>query len=135
MNRNGVVAAALMLTLHSVAGVASAAPPAKPASSVATASSTLSAAEVKAQIVGYSVALADGGMTWFFNKNGSYDADDGRNGRAGTFTVQQDGKLCWNESTGIKGCFQYYRKGGKLLVRRADPGHSTELGAVALGPL
>ncbi|HEY9217174.1 MAG TPA: hypothetical protein VIO94_03935 [Phenylobacterium sp.] len=119
--------AVVCLLGSSMAGQALAAPPPSGAS--------LSAAEVKAQVVGHSVALADGGMTWYFNANGQYDADDGRNGRSGRFVVQADGRLCWTESTGVAGCFQYYRKSGKLMVRRADPGHSTELGAVTLGAL
>ena len=101
----------------------------------AAAESMLSAAEVRGSVVGHSVALADGGMTWYFSADGTYDADDGRVSRSGKFSVQPDGRLCWTESTGIDGCFQYYRTGGKLMVRRADPGHDTELGAVTLGNL
>jgi hypothetical protein len=95
----------------------------------------LAAAEVRSQIVGHSVALSDGGMTWYFNPGGRYDADDGRNARSGSYAVRPDGRLCWTESTGVSGCFQYYRKGGRLFVKRADPGHDFELGAVVVGKL
>jgi len=137
-SRNSVAAVAISV-FAGLAASASAAPPPKPnqvaKTAAAAAASGLTAAEVRSQIVGHSVALSDGGMTWFFNPDGSYDADDGRNGRSGKFVVQPDGKLCWTETTGIKGCFIYYRKAGKLMVRRSDPGHNTELGAVVVGKL
>ena len=106
-----------------------------PALAQPKAGGALTAAEVKSQIVGHSVALTDGGMTWYWNPGGKYDADDGRNGRRGSYTVQADGKLCWKESTGVAGCFQYFRQGKDVKVRRADPGHDFELGAVKIGPL
>jgi hypothetical protein len=95
----------------------------------------LNAAEVRSQIVGHSVALDGGGMTWFFRRDGGYDADDGRTGRSGRYTVQTDGRLCWTETTGVAGCFKYIRKGDTLTVRRADPGHDFELGTATTGPL
>ncbi len=95
----------------------------------------LTAAQVKAQIVGHRVAAADGGMTWYYNLDGKYDADDGRNARGGVYQVRRDGRLCWTENSGISGCFQYYRKAGRLQMRRADPGHAYELGAIRVGPL
>jgi hypothetical protein len=101
----------------------------------AAAGGVLTAAEVKSQIVGHSVALQDGGMTWYYNPGGKYDADDGRNARGGTYQVRPDGRLCWNDNAGVSGCFQYYRKAGKLHARRADPGHDFELGALKVGPL
>ena len=104
----------------------------------AASSAILTAQQVKSQIVGHSVSLKDdgnGGMTWYFNTDGRYDADDGRNGRSGRYTVQPDGKLCWTESTGVKGCFQYYRAGSVLKLRRAAPGHAMELGVVTIGKL
>lgn len=102
----------------------------------ATASpATLSAAEVRAQIVGHSVARVDGGMTWYYNPGGKYDGGDGRNSRGGTYAVRPDGRLCWTEASGIAGCFIYYRKGGKLFGRRADPNNRFELGELKVGPL
>jgi hypothetical protein len=108
---------------------------AAPALAQTGAGGALSAAEVNSQIVGHSVALEDGGMTWYFNPGGRYDADDGRNARGGSYQVRPDGRLCWSDNAGVSGCFRYYRKGGKLHVRRADPGHDFELGAVKVGPL
>jgi len=101
------------------------------------ASAVLSAAQVNAQIVGHKVTSADpdGGMTWYYMAGGKYDADDGRNSRGGTYRVQPDGRLCWTETSGIKGCFQYYRKAGKMNVRRADPDNKFEVGEVTVGPL
>lgn len=101
----------------------------------APAGGVLAAAEVKSQIVGHSVAAEDGGMTWYYHPTGKYDADDGRNARGGVYVVRPDGKLCWTEQSGISGCFEYYRQGGKLQMRRADPGHDFELGAVTVGAL
>ena len=128
-----IVATALLMLLLS-SSTALGAPAANKASAAAS-STSLDAAAVRSQIVGHSVALADGQMTWYFNRNGQYDADDGRTARSGSFVVQPDGRLCWRESTGVAGCFQYYRKSGRLMVRRADPGHSTELGPVTLAAL
>jgi hypothetical protein len=130
--RTGLLAAgAALLTLGPPAGAA----PNPKAKAAPAAAGTLTAAEVNSQIVGHSVALEDGGMTWYYNPGGKYDGDDGRNARGGTYAVRPDGRLCWTEATGVSGCFQYYRKAGKLQVRRADPGHDFELGAVKLGPL
>jgi hypothetical protein len=95
----------------------------------------LSAAQVNAQIVGHKVEAEDGAMTWYYHKGGKYDGDDGRNARGGTYAVRPDGRLCWTENSGVKGCFQYYRQGGKLNVRRADPDNNFEVGAVKVGPL
>ena len=99
------------------------------------AAGVFTAAQVNAQIVGHKVEAEDGAMTWYYNKGGKYDGDDGRNSRGGTYVVQPDGRLCWTENSGVKGCFQYYRQGGKLNVRRADPDNKSELGAVKVGPL
>jgi hypothetical protein len=101
----------------------------------ATASTALTAAEVNKQIVGHSVALTDGGMTWYFNPGGKYDGDDGRNSRGGRYEVRPDGRLCWTEQNGTSGCFRYYRQAGSIRVRRADPGHDTDLGSAKVGPL
>lgn len=99
------------------------------------AASVLTSAQVNAQIVGHKVEADDGAMTWYYNKGGKYDADDGRNARGGTYAVRADGRLCWTENSGIKGCFQYYRQGGKLHARRADPDNRFEIGVVKVGPL
>jgi hypothetical protein len=118
------------------ATAAAAAGAAKPASAVsAPTAGVLTAAEVRRQIVGHRVAAEDGGMSWYYHPNGKYDGDDGRNARGGTYAVRPDGRLCWTDNASISGCFQYYRKAGKLQVRRADPGHDFELGAVTVGPL
>ena len=74
-------------------------------------------------------------MTWFYNPGGLYDADDGRNGRSGTYVVRPNGHLCWRESTGVAGCFQFYRQGPTMRIRRVDAGRNDDLGAVTVGPL
>lgn len=112
----------------------SAAPQPAPNAS-APAGGVLTAAEVKSQIVGHRVAGEDGQMTWYYYRDGKYDGDDGRNARGGTYVVRPDGRLCWTDNASISGCFQYYRKGGKLQVRRADPDNNFEVGAVKVGPL
>ena len=101
----------------------------------APAAGVLTAAKVRAQIVSHSVTAEDGAMTWYYYPTGKYDGDDGRNSRGGTYAVRPDGRLCWTENSGISGCFQYYRKAGKLQLRRADPDNKFELGAVKVGPL
>jgi hypothetical protein len=53
--------------------------------------------------------------------SGKYESDDGRVARSGTYVVQPDGRLCWNDNIGVSGCFQYYRQAGRLHLRRADP--------------
>jgi hypothetical protein len=94
----------------------------------------LSAAEVKAKIVGHSVVNDDKTMTWYYHPGGKYEGDDG-NSHEGTYTIGADGRLCWKENNGISGCFLYVRKGKGLVLRRADPGHDFELGPVTIGPL
>jgi hypothetical protein len=111
-------------------------PPAKAASGPPAVAGVLGAAEVRSQIVGRRVEAEDGAMTWYYYPTGKYDADDGRNARGGTYVVQADGRLCWTENGGgNRGCFQYYRSGGKLQVRRADPDNRFDLGPVKVGPL
>ena len=107
------------------------------AATPAPAGGVLTAAEVRAQIVGHSVKSADGegGMSWYYYPTGKYDADDGRNARGGSYVVGADGRLCWTENSGIKGCFQYYRQGKTLHIRRADPDNKFELGPVKVGSL
>jgi hypothetical protein len=91
---------------------------------------------VKTQIVGHSVAHGmPSGMTFYYRPGGIYEADDGRNGRSGKYVVKPDGNLCWTESTGIAGCFQYYRVGAGLHLRRTDPDHKFDLGPAKVGPL
>lgn len=95
----------------------------------------LTAAEVRAQIVGHSVVNADKTMTWYYHPGGKLEDDDGRNYHAGTYKVEADGRLCWKENDGMAGCFQYVRKGKALILHRVDPGHQFELGPVTVGPL
>jgi hypothetical protein len=128
-HRRAIVLVAAAMALTATGSWATPKPAAKAAAGV------LSAAEVNSQIVGHSVALEDGGMTWYYNRGGKYDADDGRNARGGTYQVRPDGRLCWNDNAGVSGCFQYYRKAGKLHGRRADPDNTFELGALKVGPL
>ena len=102
-----------------------------------SAEAPLTAAEVKAQIVGHSVMHGDPGdsMTFYYHPGGAYEADDGRNGRQGKYVVRADGNVCWTETTGIGGCFQYYRGPKGLRLRRTDPGHLFDLGPAKVGPL
>ena len=124
MNLAAGLLASLVLTIPAYA----AAPAAGPA---------LTAAEVKAQIVGHRVMHGDPGdsMTFSYERNGTYFADDGRNGRQGKYTVRADGHVCWTETTGVAGCFQYYRSGKDLRLRRTDPGHLFDLGPAKIEPL
>jgi hypothetical protein len=93
----------------------------------------LTAAEVNQQIVGRKVQ--GDGIQWSYYLNGKYESDDGRVARGGTYVIQPDGRLCWNDNIGVSGCFQYYRRGGKLLLRRADVNNHSELGSVTVGPI
>lgn len=109
----------------------------RPAQTAAPAAAVgvLSAAEVRSQIVGRQVSSEEG-MNWYYYPDGKYDADDGRIARGGTYVVRPDGRLCWNDRVGsVSGCFQYYRKGGQLHLRRADPDNTFELGRITISPI
>ena len=118
--------AALLTALIALAGTAASAAPLP---------GSLTAAEVRAQIVGHSVVNSDKTMTWYYHPGGKLEGGDGRNYHAGTYVVQADGRLCWKENDGMAGCFQYVRKGKALILHRVDPGHQFELGPVTVGPL
>ena len=100
------------------------------------AAGNLTAAQVRAQIVGHEFAIgtSDDAVTWRVAANGSYTAED-RLYHEGRYTVRPDGLLCWKESNGIAGCFQFYRQGKTLRVRRNDPGHHFDLDEVTVRPL
>ena len=74
-------------------------------------------------------------MTFYYHHGGAYDADEGRNGRQGRYVVRADGNVCWTETTGIGGCFQYYRSGKGLRLRLTDPGRLFYLGPAKFVPL
>jgi hypothetical protein len=97
------------------------------------ASGALTAAEVNSQIVGRQVQ--GDGVQWTYYRDGKFESDDGRVARGGTYVVRPDGRLCWDDSIGVSGCFQYYRQAGKLNLRRADPDNRFELGVVTVGEI
>lgn len=51
----------------------------------------------------------------------------------GGYSIQPDGRLCWENTFNVAGCFRYYRDtGGTLRVKRDDPQNSIELGTVLI---
>lgn len=93
----------------------------------------LSKLEVMKLISGNS--LSQGEMTFAFKPDGTFDAGNGRTGSGGQYTVQPDGRLCWKNSHGFAGCFQYYRKGPELRVRRNDAQSKADIAKVTVSPL
>ena len=71
-------------------------------------------------------------MFFNFDPSGKLSSGDGRTGRMGQYTLQQDGRLCWAIGTGFSGCFQYYRRGSELRVRRADNANNSDIGPVRI---
>ncbi len=95
------------------------------------ANSALTAAEVRAQIVGPTKAVNHNGqLDLTYGADGKFDGGDGRLGTSGTYRVEPDGRLCWKNSRGTSGCFQYYRQNGALFVRRNDGGNTAIIGPV-----
>ena len=104
-----------------------------PSATVTPAAGVLTAAEVRKQIVGRKVQ--GDGIQWSYYASGKNESDDGRVARSGTYVVQPDGRLCWNDNIGVSGCFQYYRQAGRLHLRRANPNKKFQLGPITVGSI
>lgn len=89
----------------------------------------LSAQEVLDGLVGKSLNHA-GMLDITFSPNGTFASGDGRVGRNGNYQIQRDGRICWKDSSGFDGCFQYFRENGVLKVRRNDSKSRDLIGAV-----
>jgi len=102
---------------------------------VAASPGGLTAQEVQSEIVGVSVIhqTESGEAGFTFMADGRYESViDGRAMRGG-YSIQPDGRLCWENTFNVAGCFRYYRDpGGTLHVKRDDPQNSTELGTVLI---
>jgi len=57
---------------------------------------------------------------------------DGTNVLTGSYRIESDGRVCWNTSQLGRNCFEYYRRGATLRVRRADANNRNDIGAVTL---
>lgn len=78
----------------------------------------LTAAQVHSEIVGKDVNH-DGRLHLTNNANGTVEGGDGRFGFSGTYRLEKEGLICW-KFRGDTGCYQYYRRGAQLRVRRTD---------------
>jgi hypothetical protein len=87
--------------------------------------------DVRRTLVGRNVDHS-GTMMFRYQNNGTFEAADGRRASGGRYRIEQDGRLCWQNSLGSSGCFQYYRRGGALHVRRNDASSRAELGKVTV---
>lgn len=56
----------------------------------------------------------------------------GELGLMGTYRIEPDGRLCYRVAATGPGCFRYYRKDGKLHVRRDDAESRRYIGTVTL---
>lgn len=71
-------------------------------------------------------------MSFIYLPDGKFDATDGRMASGGTYRVEKDGRVCWKNSMGINGCFEFYRRGKELRVRRNDGNNKGDIGRVKL---
>jgi hypothetical protein len=91
----------------------------------------LTADEVRSQIITKQIDH-DGRLQLTYAANKTFAGGDGRFGINGTYDLQNDGRICWKNSRGAAGCFQYYRRNGQLRVRRADGQSRDDIGPVTV---
>lgn len=91
---------------------------------------SLTEAEVRKMIAGNDVQHDE--MTFYFKGDGSFDAADGRTASNGKYSIEKSGNICWQNSRGFAGCFQYYRRGAELRVRRNDARSKSDISAVTV---
>lgn len=117
---------------QSAAAPAAAAPAAQQAAT--RPGNALSAEDVRKQLIGMDVEH-NGQMSFAFKNDGTFDAVDGRTSSDGRYRIENDGRVCWQNSRGVSGCFRYYRAAGNLRVKREDAQSNGEIGAVVVAPL
>lgn len=82
----------------------------------------LTEAQVRSEIIGKDVSHSPRHHITF-GDDGKLSAGDGMFGKLGTYRLEMDGRICWRMSPpNDAGCFQYYRRGAQLRVRRTDTG-------------
>jgi len=91
----------------------------------------LTADEVRRTLLAKEVDHA-GKLSFIYKSDGTFDAADGRVASNGKYRIEPDGRVCWQNSRGFSGCFQYYRKGNAIHVRRNDATSRDEIGPVKL---
>ncbi|MEM6589128.1 MAG: hypothetical protein AAF641_11825 [Pseudomonadota bacterium] len=97
----------------------------------APADGPLTAGEVRAQLIEERLWWGDGAVGTYYFPNGRYEGTlDGR-ANNGSYSIQPDGRLCWENGI-TSGCFVFYRDGGTLKLRRDDEISKAELGVVLI---
>lgn len=92
----------------------------------ATTNGNLTAADVRAQLIGKRLAWGDAGTVYL--PNGRFEGVLSGRANNGTYRIEADGRLCWQSI--VRGCFRFYREAGALWVKRDDPQNQTVLGRV-----
>lgn len=78
-------------------------------------------------------AIHHGKAVYMYYADGKLEASpDGTSVLTGSYRIEADGRVCWNTSQLGRNCFEYYRRGGTLRVRRADANNRNDIGAVTL---
>ncbi len=90
----------------------------------------LTPAEVRSQIVKGTLLAHGPDAVLRFRPDGTFEASRSGTRFTGRHVVGPDGRLCWTNSFGLAGCFEYYRKANRLMVRRADTINSNDIGPV-----
>lgn len=88
----------------------------------------LTAADVRAQLIGKRLAWGDAGTVYL--PNGRFEGVLSGRANNGTYRIEADGRLCWQSI--VRGCFRFYREGGALWVKRDDPQSRSVLGRVTI---
>lgn len=93
-----------------------------------TVGGNLSAADIRADLIGTRLAWGDAETVYL--PNGRFEG--GLSGRAnnGTYRIEADGRLCWQSF--VTGCLRFYRRDGALWVKRDDPRSEAVLGRVTI---
>ncbi|MEK7994707.1 MAG: hypothetical protein AAB403_12960 [Planctomycetota bacterium] len=94
----------------------------------------LTSAQVRSDILGKEVSHNPRHII-IFGTDGKLAVVGGPLGKNGTYRLETDGRICWRmRPPNDAGCFQYYRRGAQLRVRRTDSGSPGDIGPVTVTP-
>ena len=99
-----------------------------PQAATAPGGGNLSAADVRAELIGKRLAWGDAGTVYL--PNGRFEGVLAGRANNGTYRIEADGRVCWQSM--VQGCFRFYRQGGALWVKRDDPQSQAILGPVTV---
>jgi hypothetical protein len=95
----------------------------------------LNDAQVRSELLGKDVSHGERHHI-LYSEDGKLSVGGGPLGKLGTYRVEKDGRICWRMGPpNDAGCFQYYRRGAQLRVRRTDPDSPGDIGPVVVSSL